>query len=311
MPGRSTATVGGRPLDTAPGVLAPLRSSADLLDADPPGTPEDVAAALRDRIAEDGYLYLPGFFDRDAVLAARHDLMTRLAAIEALAPGTDPDDAIPGPAASGRMHSEIAAASEPLMELLYAGRLPALYELIFGEAVRHLDFTWLRAYPPGRGTNAHMDSVFMNRGTLDLMTAWVPLGDVDEILGGVAVLENSHRLTDITSSYAQLDVDTYCSNHSGDRELAESGGGWSGAYTEDAPALRERVGARWLTADYRAGDLLTFPIYTMHVGMDNRSDRLRLSCDLRYQPASQPADPRWVGVEPSAHGALSKLGRIC
>jgi hypothetical protein len=56
---------------------------------------------------------------------------------------------------------------------------------------------------------------------------------------------------------------------------------------------------------------VTFPMYTVHGSLDNTSDRLRLSCDIRYQRASEPADPRWIGANPTAHGAESKRGLIC
>jgi hypothetical protein len=67
-----------------------------------------------------------------------------------------------------------------------------------------------------------------------------------------------------------------------------------------------------VTRDYRAGDLLVFTMHTAHLGLDNNtSDRFRLSSDSRYQPASEPADPRWVGTDPAGHGAASKQGLIC
>jgi len=71
------------------------------------------------------------------------------------------------------------------------------------------------------------------------------------------------------------------------------------------------VGGRWLTSQYRAGDLLVFSMYTVHASLDNHSDRIRLSSDTRYQLASEPIDERWIGEAPSAHGRASKRGRIC
>ena len=58
---------------------------------------------------------------------------------------------------------------------------------------------------------------------------------------------------------------------------------------------------RWLTTDYRAGDLLVFSMYTTHCSLDNTSDRIRLSSDTRYQLASEPLDERWIGENPIAH----------
>jgi len=66
-----------------------------------------------------------------------------------------------------------------------------------------------------------------------------------------------------------------------------------------------------LTADFRAGDVLTFPMHMVHASLDNPSDRIRLSSDSRYQPDSLPADERWVGEKPIGHGLAGKRGRIC
>ena len=57
-------------------LIEPLRDSRDLLD-DPP--------RLRERPATDGYLYVPGFFARDDVMAARRDIFTRLADVDEIA----------------------------------------------------------------------------------------------------------------------------------------------------------------------------------------------------------------------------------
>ena len=59
--------------------------------------------------------------------------------------------------------------------------------------------------------------------------------------------------------------------------------------------------ARWLTADYRAGDVLAFPMDLLHGSCTNRNDAaapLRLSSDIRFQPRSEPVDDR-----NTAHGA--------
>ncbi|HLI00500.1 MAG TPA: phytanoyl-CoA dioxygenase family protein, partial [Acidimicrobiales bacterium] len=215
------------------------------------------------------------------------------------------EGAAPGPQAGGGIHSEMARRCDALQRVLYGSAMTGLFEEIFGEPVRHFDFSWLRAISPGRGTKPHMDNVFMNRGTPRLLTAWVPLGDVPLEMGGVAVLEGSHRLARLQDGYADRDVDTYCVEDGPDGEW------WNGTLREDADGLRAEVGSRWLTGSYRAGDVLVFTMLTAHCGLDNGSDEVRLSCDIRYQPASEPVDGRWVGPDPSAHGPRSKVGVIC
>lgn len=293
----------GRPLDLSTSALGELRQTRGR------GV---TRAALLERLDADGYLYLPGWLDRDSVLATRRDLLERIAALGWLADGTRPDDAEPSQNVTRRMLNDVASQSGILQRLLYGGAMIELYELLFGEPVRHFDFTWLRAYPPGPGTGPHIDSVFMNRGTRTLLTAWVPLGNVDRHQGGLAILENSHRLEQIRAKYGDLDVDAYCL----DDEHADAAASsqtllWNGTISADPVALREELGLRWLTADFQAGDVLTFPIYTVHISLDNTTTRLRLSSDSRYQRASEPADPRWIGPEPSGHGSQSKIGVVC
>ncbi len=292
-----TVTAQGRVLDTAAGALGELRRSDDAVGD---------AAELERRLAEDGYLYLPGHLDRDAVLRARQRVLEELAALGALAPGSVPADAIAA-ADFPRLGilSDVAARSDALMSVLYGPRMTGFYEHLFGEAVRHYDFTWLRAVPPGKGTKPHGDSVFMNRGTTRQLTAWVPLGDVDVVQGGLVMLEGSHRLADVRERYGDLDVDTFCSNLDSDQPR------WDGSISADPQALRRELGLRWVTGDFAAGDLLTFTAYTLHTSLDNNTDRVRISSDSRYQRASEPADPRWVGARPTAHGPASQLGVIC
>jgi hypothetical protein len=59
------------------------------------------------------------------------------------------------------------------------------------------------------------------------------------------------------------------------------------------------------------GDLLTFSIFTAHGSLDNSTHQIRLSTDTRYQLASEPADPRWIGENPPAHGGNSLKEMIC
>jgi len=203
----------------------------------------------------------------------------------------------------------LVSGNEPLQKLLYAGRLIAFYEALLGGAVRHFDFTWMRVVPPGGGTWVHTDIVFMGRGTTNLFTSWVPYGDVPFELGGLAILEGSHLKKEIRDVYGRLDVDVYCENFG---EAPQDGfGHFDGELTNDAATFREGVGGRWLTTEFCAGDLVIFGMYLAHGGLDNQTDRFRLSSDSRYQRASEPVDERWIGVEPPGHARSVKKGVIC
>jgi hypothetical protein len=298
-------TSSGKTLDTAPEVFGELEPANDLL-----GSPD----ALRERMREEGYLYLPGYLNRDEVLNCRKIMAERLAAAGQL----DPD--YPVAAMKARVGSKLAfmpdlAKDNPaLHRLLYSGRMIAFFELFLGGPVRHYDYTWVRAVAPGRGTPTHMDIVYMGRGTKQLYTAWTPIGDVPRSIGGLIVLERSHRHERLNKGYGSEDVDTFCENKVGPGYTGMGGGGnirKDGWLSDNPVKLRANLGGRWLTADYRAGDLLVFTVFLVHGSLDNGSDEVRISTDTRYQLASEPVDERWIGEEPIAHGPAGKRGKIC
>jgi ectoine hydroxylase-related dioxygenase (phytanoyl-CoA dioxygenase family) len=128
------------------------------------------------------------------------------------------------------------------------------------------------------------------------------------------ILENSHLKHERIRHYLERDVDTYCSNgrHAAEIEAGKKSWEWNGVLSKDPASLREKLGGRWLTTEFEAGDLLTFSMYTVHASLDNQSgNRIRFSSDSRYQPASASADERWVGTNPIAHGQAGKRGRVC
>ncbi len=130
------------------------------------------------------------------------------------------------------------------------------------------------------------------------------------------LLEGSHRLEDVKNTYGKLDVDTYCVNRREPKDPESKERQWEmrvngGKYASDAVTLRETLGLRWLTADFRAGDVLLFGMYMMHASADNHSRSLRLSTDTRYQLVSEPVDERWIGENPPGHGPEGKRGMIC
>ena len=290
---------------TTPDVFGRLESSIDLIDNLP---------ALRERMDQEGYLFLPGYLDRAEVLSARQVMAERLAARDLL------DPAYPTIECKIRAGADVAFAPElakdnPLLHtLLYGGRMMQFWERFFDASVRHYDFTWVRAVAPGRGTPPHMDIVYMGRGTQRLYTAWTPLGDVPISTGGLLILERSHKHERLNNGYGRKDVDRYCENKVGPGYTGMGGGGNisdTGWLSNDPVKLRKNLGGRWLTADYRAGDLLVFSVFTVHTSLDNQSDTIRLSTDTRYQLASDPVDERWIGEHPIAHGPNAKQGMIC
>ena len=303
-------TVHGKRLETGSESFGELRSSADAL--------EDLDE-LHFRFGRDGYLYLPGLLDRDTLSAARRTMLEALAGLDFVDTDYPIGDGVAKHelAVSARDMIGLSKNNDPLRQALFAGPMITFYERFLGGPVRPLDFTWCRVKTSGAetATNPHYDVVFMGRGTKNLYTSWTPLGDIPRQMGGLLVLENSHRQEEIKGTYGQMDVDEYCTNEPDATETEEGQKRWQGSgfgtFSADAVALREELNSRWLTTDYQLGDLLVFSMYTMHASMDNHTNRLRLSTDTRYQLASEPVDERWIGEDPIAHGPEAKKGIIC
>jgi len=304
----------GYELNVPEGTFGELRRSDDV-QAD--------MAALRRRFAEDGYLFIPGFFERSDVEEARGQITAALAQKGLLDPAYPAIEAVkkegadmkflmdPRPAVD--FMNALSRGSPAMLRLLYSGKIIRLFEGFFGESIRHFDFTWVRTMGKGFGTDPHCDNVYMGRGSSRLCSAWVPYGDITYDIGGLMVLEGSHRQAERLKHYLSRDVDTYCENRP-EREKIESGEipwKWGGVLSNNPRSLREHLGGRWLSAEYRMGDVLIFGMRTVHASLDNQTHFFRFSTDTRYQPASEPIDGRWIGENPIGHGLAAKRPVIC
>jgi hypothetical protein len=298
-----------------------LRDSSDAA-----GRPE----LCHQRIQDDGYLYLPGFFRREEVLEARDVVTDRLMANGFLDERFPAGEAVVKNIKIANSQSafrpdgdpttlktykadDFTGNNPPLEALMHQGKLRHFFEGYFSRDVVYLNYTWFRVVSPGVGTPPHCDIVYMGRGTKNLLTTWLPVGDAPLHVGGLMILENSHKQTDRLRNYLSRDVDEYCANGP-NAEKIESGEmmmEWDGWLTKDPVSLREKLGGRWLTADYHAGDVLIFTMHTIHASLDNQSDRIRLSADFRYQPADEPMDERFAVDNPVPYARQFKKGRIC
>jgi len=276
--------MGVRELEYPDGELGELRDANALL-----GNP----AALRARMAEDGYLLIRGLIDRDVVLRARATVLQYLAERDALVPGE--------PVLEGVMPA--AGRTVPLMgrraithhpDVLAVYESPALFDFFgayFEERPMTFDYKWLRGVGHEQFTGAHYDVVYMGRGSPRLHTCWVPFEDIPIEKGALAMCVGSHRdasFEKLRATYGRMDVD---------RDRVE---GW---FTNDPLEITQKFGGRWRTTPFQAGDVMVFGMYTLHASTTNVTNRYRLSADVRFQPASEPADKRWVGQDPAGHAA--------
>jgi ectoine hydroxylase-related dioxygenase (phytanoyl-CoA dioxygenase family) len=141
-------------------------------------------------------------------------------------------------------------------------------------------------------TGAHYDLVYLRAGTDHLCTSWIPIGDASVEMGGLLYLEGSDAFgRELEARYARE------SGHLTPEERIQAvnatmTGGW---LTRDLRALADRMNARWLVADYAAGDMVVHSPFMIHASTQNvdAHRRIRLSTDIRYQSVRDRMDPRW------------------
>ena len=260
---------------------------------------------MRARLERDGYLYVPDYLDAGLVAEARRVLLEQLDDAQLLDRSADRAEGIAvSPWRSQPCH-HLTKSNRPLQLLLYSGRMLQLHERLFAEEVRHFDFTWLRVIGPGHGTAPHCDSVYMGRGTPRLLTSWTPLMEITPDIGGLTLMPGSHKIKSL-AEYRAGDVDTVCTNlpPQEPQDVHQwTGPVGDGKLTDNPAKLQQDLGLPWVTSEcYRPGDVVVFSISTIHGSLDN---------DSRYQPASEPADERWIGENPIGHGVEFRKEIIC
>lgn len=241
-------------------------------------------AALRAKGEADGYLFFRGLLPAEAVTSVRRDALGVLDRAGWLAEG----GAQPGKADGALDVAELSRAETDRMrvdigvtEELYVRiqQLPSihalphhpalldLYAQLIGDPVfvhpRHIVRS-MTPHPAIHPTPAHQDFPHI-QGTHRTWTCWFPLGDCPTTLGSLSVLRGSNAL-----GYVPIDS-------------SPGAGGIAAQLCRDEDD--------WLGADFAAGDVLTFPSYTVHRALKpSVRDRVRLSMDVRYQSAIEPID---------------------
>jgi hypothetical protein len=213
-------------------------------------------AALRQRIADDGYVFVRGLLEPEIVRGIGTQCLTTLERggwrAEGPARATSVRDsfrdrtyrqvlrdhgfnAIPTAPQFDRLMREIMGPNAILQPI-------KLIRVVYPTAV----------VPQQPGGIVHKDYSVVQ----DMFTTWVPLVDVPRDVGGLAVRAGSQHHA------------AFRPRPMNDREP-----GWS-------------------TTDYAPGDVLVFHCLTSHAALPNHSTRLRLSAEYRWQLSDDPLPPR-------------------
>lgn len=264
--------------------FGPLNERSNLIDD---------GESLRAAMAADGYLLLRSVLNPSEVLAAREEVFSRLMEVgEIKAPAIEGRPT--GTSQRAELYPDLGAfwrsvcEGPALRRVTHSGPMLEIMARLLGGPARPFDFLWLRAMAPGRASAFHFDHVYMNRGTDRLFTVWTALGDVPLEDGPMLLVEGSHLWDDLIAEYRGFDVDKDKSK--------------PGHVTMNPVDLAETRDCRLLSTNFRAGDILVVSMFMCHGSLDNASQRVRLSCDTRYQLSGDPIDPRWIGDPPIGHG---------
>lgn len=220
---------------------------------------------LRRAWERDGYWFFRDVLDKQVIGNIRATYMEFLAGFGA----ADPEDPNAicrgGDLAMIRKFTNNSRLNEiKAHRLLHeAPTINAFFARLFGCEPFWIPFTVHRTTPPAedRGGSRfdfiHADGIY-NDG-LEFLICWVPLAEIDEDVGGLAVVEGVHNQPTLHRKEGMKIIPI--------RE-------------EDVPA------GRWKRATYRPGDVLLMSVNTPHSGLANQSDRFRLSMDTRIMPSS-------------------------
>lgn len=250
------------------------------------------AATLQDRIATDGYVFVREAVAPALALAAREEALSRLIEVDEIA-----EPAIEGIFTGRSRRRELVpdlgafwkSVSEgpALRRLTHGPELRALVSHCLGEPAHPHDYLFLRVGTPGKATDLHYDLPFFCRGSQRVHTVWIALGEIPLELGPLMVLEGSRTYEDLIAPIRKVDYDDVNTPRLAARE--------------DAITMARQRGTRLLSAHFHPGDAILFSMTLMHGSFDHHAvdNRVRLSCDIRFQPVADPMDPRYFGPDPT------------
>lgn len=273
-------------------LLGPLHDATSLV-----GDPGELRAAFE----RHGHVLLRAVLDPELVLAARHEIFHRLSEVgeirsptaAGLPTGTSRRQQVAGDL--GEFWKGVSECGA-LRAVTHGSSLRELLALLFAEPARPHDYVFLRPTPVGQATRLHYDYPFFAGGSERIVTCWLPLGEVLQSDGPLAVVEQSHQFADLVTALRQsaLKADPVAFQ-------AAQQAAYQATDTNMLEFVQSR-NSRLLTADFQAGDVVVFSGFLMHGSLDNHSPagRVRLSVDVRYQPAADPTtDTRYFGSHPT------------
>ena len=247
---------------------------------------------LRNSLNNDGYLLLREVIDKNSITKARNDVFEKLNNVDEL---TDPfyEGISSGRSKRDELHKDRGVFWEnvsntlSLRKITNGNILQGVFSRIFGISSIGFDFIFLRAVSGGKFTHMHCDAGFFTRKTQKVLTCWLVFTDITIDKGPLFIIEGSHKFSDIKTKYNGFDVDIH--KH------------MKATIDTDPITFAKQRNSKILTTQFRPGDALIFGMYTVHGTFENYANdkKIRLTCDIRFQPNNEIKDPRYFGPNPT------------
>ena len=221
----------------------------------------------REQYNRQGYLYIPNFLPSSSVWNLRRSYFS----LWERSNGRNLDYGIYGhPAYEFVRTSMFQHFSEQ-------PRLKCIADLLLSGESRLLKRRILRHFTKDteRSSRAHIDWAYLDQGSLDFLTIWIPIGHCSIDMGGLLYLRNSHLL-----DYAKI-------------KRAFPDDGQSPWLSDNLNKISAITGSSWLGQSFSAGDIVVHHPKIIHAALNCRTDEHRLSIDLRFMKKGSPSDPRW------------------
>ena len=270
---------------------------------------------MRHRYETDGYVLVKGLMPRDDILDMREHYFSDLSSTGILAPNTSPRDGIFNisldplknqglggePEDSQWAKLEAAHVNPRYRAFLQHPKLRQFVRDFMGWKKEVLmERAMLRHnVPQSFSTGIHYDHIFLRAGEAEFLTAWIPIGDCDAMGGGLMYLEDSTQLgrdieTDFTKRAKDFTEEERIS-------AFNSHMGRFGFLSHDAEEFQTTYDtgkARWLIANYEAGDVVFHNPWMIHGAAKNEDERnrIRLATDLRFYEDGSAMDKRWMNI---------------
>ena len=233
---------------------------------------------LKKRLQDEGYLFLAALIPKEDVLKVRQKMISILNEFGWIdnSSGNKLDDAVGNeqafvpdtdPVSNSIMKKQIS--SFIIRDLQHHRNLISLFKRIFDHSVFPLPRVIPRTLFPNQDehtTPPHQDYPHV-QGSRFSYAAWIPLGDCEKDMGGLAIASQSNK-------EGVLPI------------IPAMGAG--------GMAVLDKYQDQWRFNPLSSGDVIIFNCLTVHKGVPNHSKKLRISIDMRYQATSDTVCEDWL-----------------